>query len=136
MRTLMLITFLVLVLATLPALAHGPVMEADIPFSFQAGSKTFPAGHYLLSRLTVGGSWLIRNGDSECYGAFNTFSLNSNDLTKLRLVFHRYQDQYFLREVWTPNGALAVPKSAAEADVQVRAGSPLPVIVAARLVKR
>jgi hypothetical protein len=136
MKTCVVIAVLVAMLGMPHVCAQSLVMESDIPFAFQVGSKVLPAGQYSLSKLTICGSWLIRDRDQSNYGAVNTFQLAYGDTGKHKLVFHRYGNDYFLREISTPLGTLGVPKSAQEASVQIRAGSPLPVIVAATFRRR
>jgi hypothetical protein len=136
MKTCVVLAVLVAMLGVPQIVAQEIVMESDIPFAFQMGSKVLPAGHYSLSRLTICGSWLIHDRRQSNYGAFNTFHLAYRDTGKHKLVFHRYGNDYFLREISTPLGTLGVPKSTQEAGVQVRAGSPLPVVVAATFRRR
>ena len=75
-----------------------------IPFNFSVGEKMFSAGKYVIERNkresdTV---WVIRHKD----GSGSTFLLTRpvysvDTQEKTKLVFRRYEDLYFLSEVWT-----------------------------------
>ena len=81
--------------------------RAHIPFDFTIGQETFQAGDYVIAlakpdsdrttlRLinrTTGKSWLVA-----------TMPKNVSDkLEAANLVFNRYGDQYFLRQILTPD---------------------------------
>ena len=76
----------------------------NIPFNFTAGEKAFPAGKYVIERNkresdTV---WVIRhkeNSDAVFLMTRPVYSLDTQEVTKL--VFSRYDDLYFLSELWT-----------------------------------
>lgn len=78
-----------------------PVQAADvrfnIPFSFTVNEATLPPGTYQLSTeraiLTIRGF---------ARGAMTlSNNLESREATTPKLVFHRYGDEYILRQVWT-----------------------------------
>jgi len=82
--------------------AQSAAVSANIPFDFIVGKQVYPAGNYLLSSWgTVQGSILIQNRN-ESRGSM----VLTQDCTKLEeaektvLIFHRYDDQYFLEQVW------------------------------------
>ncbi|MBZ5611100.1 MAG: hypothetical protein LAP38_22790 [Acidobacteriia bacterium] len=77
-------------------------LQADVPFDFVLGSKTMPAGRYLLDRGVSTGVLIIRSANKEESAVVSTTTVNSADYQTGKLVFHRYGDQYFLAEVWTP----------------------------------
>ena len=75
-----------------------------IPFNFTVGEKVFSAGEYVIApnRRDSTTVWVIRHKD----GSGATFVLTQpvysvNPQEKTKLVFHRYEDLYFLSEVWT-----------------------------------
>ena len=77
-------------------------VSAKVPFEFSVGDKTLPAGDYHVRSVTQGADVLqIQNDDTlQSIGRF-TMRIRPNDKdTRVRLVFHRYGDQYFLSEVW------------------------------------
>jgi hypothetical protein len=74
-------------------------LQPLVPFAFTAGNQTLPAGEYTVTRSSVfPGVLSIRSRQ----GA--TFVLSpaqeSGQVDTPRLVFIRYRDRYFLREVW------------------------------------
>jgi hypothetical protein len=79
-------------------------LVANIPFEFQVGDTSLAAGEYDVRAMTPMGETLrIRNTENQ--GSAMRLSnavtqLNINE--KGKLVFHRYGNQYFLAEVWTP----------------------------------
>jgi hypothetical protein len=80
----------------------SPKLTATIPFAFQAGSRNMPAGLYsiyLLSQHVV--LFRTANGHGSAYFMV-TPSYEGKFQEKGRLVFHRYGNRYFLREVWEP----------------------------------
>jgi hypothetical protein len=79
---------------------NSPQARATIPFAFQVGSRNMPAGLYsiyLLSEHSV--LFRAANGHGAGYFLVNPFYAGKVQ-TKGRVVFHRYGDRYFLREVW------------------------------------
>ncbi len=118
---------LMVMLAVVPALGAGtgPLdhkIQADIPFDFMVGDKTFSAGTYTFTEPTITlGTLLIRSLDSHESVLVITQSVQENltpsDETKL--VFTRYGDQYFLAQVWTVGevSGLKLRKSSTESEV-------------------
>jgi hypothetical protein len=88
------------------------VITADVPFSFIIGDKNLSAGKYYLTRGSAGNEVLmIRNRNGQ--GAFRLTSHTSETSGKksVKLVFHRYADQYFLSEVWSGSVGRILQKS-------------------------
>ena len=98
---------LVAVLAFSTAVASGQSnnankLSANIPFEFNVGYKTMPAGEYTVQTVvSAGDALLIKSTDA------NTSALRLSEATSrtkdkrhARLVFNRYGDRYFLAEVW------------------------------------
>ena len=77
----------------------------NIPFRFIVGQKTLPAGEYTVepNRRDSDRYWLVQNRDSRTSCLFTTMSVRANQTQEeTKLVFHRYGDQYFLSQIWTP----------------------------------
>ena len=84
--------------------SHG--VTAMIPFDFIIGEKTLPAGRYLVSSATSDSAGLkIQNqeGKSVAFRLSNPLTETSQK-RKVRMVFHRYGQQYFLTQVWSGDG--------------------------------
>jgi len=97
---------LALVLGVLALSAPAPVAAADIranvPFSFTVNKKVLPPGKYDVSN-SAAHALLIRGfGAGAIVMGQRTESATS---TSPKLVFHRYGDEYILREVWMGSGS-------------------------------
>jgi hypothetical protein len=97
---------LALVLGMLALSAPAPVAAADIranvPFSFTVNKKVLPPGTYTVSN-SAAHALLIRG-----FGAgavVMSQKTESATATSPKLVFHRYGDEYILREVWMGSGS-------------------------------
>jgi hypothetical protein len=78
-------------------------ITAHVPFAFQIGDKTLPAGDYSVKRLSQN-ALLVESADGEQSAvAQSPRSVESNVNAKPgteKLVFRQYGDQYFLAQVW------------------------------------
>jgi hypothetical protein len=75
-----------------------------IPFNFTVGEKTFTAGQYVIAsnRKDTSTVWVIRRKDGSDATFVLTRPVYSVDAQeKTKLVFHRYEDIYFLSEFWS-----------------------------------
>ena len=93
---------LVAVLAVLSVPAHAAEIRAKIPFSFTVNGKTLPAGTYTVSTEAVRGGLLVRGFRDGAVVLTN--AIESGQDTTAKLVFHRYGDQYILRQAWMGAG--------------------------------
>jgi hypothetical protein len=76
-----------------------------IPFNFSVGEKAFPAGKYVIERNRKDSDtvWIIRHKDNVGKALLLTRPVRANDeVEETRLVFSRYDDLYFLQQIWTP----------------------------------
>ena len=92
---------LVAVFAALSVPVEAAEVSCKIPFSFTVNGKTLPEGSYRVS--TGAGTLLIRGFSNGAFALTNP--VESNKPGAARLVFHKYGDQYFLRQVWTGAGS-------------------------------
>jgi hypothetical protein len=106
---------LVAVLAVVSVPAEAADLKCRVPFSFTVNQKTLPPGVYNLS--TERSALLVRG--SAGGGAITlTNNLEEVDKSGPRLVFHKYGDQYFLRQAWTGDGSgRALPEPRMERDM-------------------
>jgi|SRR5438067_11417751 len=75
-------------------------MKANIPFDFEAGNKSYPAGAYRVSSISQMGDLSIA-GYGLTSGLASSHSIQSNSPSgSTKLVFHRYGDRYFLYQIW------------------------------------
>ncbi len=78
-------------------------MVADIPFAFTAGNATLPAGEYRVQKLDGNSAvLLIRCSDASAAAMVITNAAQAKELqSQSKLVFKRYDNRYFLSQVWT-----------------------------------
>jgi hypothetical protein len=80
-------------------------ITVNIPFTFVAGAKAYPAGVYNVQAGPVEGVVSISGADSEANQFMLAKPLVSTQTTDLMaLQFNRYGDRYFLSQVWTGGG--------------------------------
>lgn len=98
----MLMLLAVVALATTSVSAQSSRrIVATVPFNFIVGDKELPAGTYWVQPTTLG-SGILRiagTGNSKSTVRLSTL-LHRSNAGKGKFVFHRYQDQYFLSEIW------------------------------------
>jgi hypothetical protein len=100
------------------AQAQSPTIKVNIPFSFENGTEHLPAGVYTLQMSESGRILLIR-GNSASGMTLILPDENSQPAKVGKVVFHRYGDRYFLREVWTAGSTSHVHTSTSKAEKNV-----------------
>jgi hypothetical protein len=93
----------------------------NVPFAFTAGKTALPSDHYRISRIPgQNGAFLIRGERHGVVILSQPDAVTGRDAVP-GLVFYRYGDQYFLREVRLESGiAFSLPKTRAEEDAAER----------------
>jgi hypothetical protein len=103
------------------ALARAQTIEAKIPFAFVVGNHVLPAGTYRISSL---GTNLLQIGtmDKRVIETSITYRDNNGPASDGRLVFSKYGDQYFLREVQSESANInsGLPASKLEKQARIR----------------
>jgi hypothetical protein len=98
----------VLLLTTFAPLSHAaPTTQAKIPFAFQVNNKTMPAGEYRISGVYASSdaAQQIRRNDTGAGAFLPTMVLyHTGGNSKPKLVFHCYDKECFLSEVWSGDG--------------------------------
>jgi hypothetical protein len=111
--------------AVAPAQARQEThLVVHVPFAFTVGATTLPSDTYFLSRVNDHRDVLMLRGDRT--GAIvytNEQKLPRTD-REPSLLFHRYGDHYFLREIqWEDTARLNLPETKAERKAaETRAG--------------
>jgi hypothetical protein len=98
--------------------AQDPQLTAYIPFAFNVGTSTLPAGDYALEPQGDGQYyWLIRNdqGKPAVFGLVTTEGTNEDWSAKL--LFNRYGNTYFLSQIGYPGETYELPASPAEREL-------------------
>lgn len=123
------------ILAAVPTARAQSAHEqtASVPFSFNVGDKSFPAGDYHVRQLNPAADRValeIKSADGRGSGkvTLTSFVRNGKAVAGARLVFTRYGEQYFLTEVWTPalDAGLRLPTSRSERTLARKAGERAP----------
>ena len=98
-------------------------IKAQVPFDFVLRNKTVPAGEWTVQSVTKSGVLLIQNADAKV----SVLSAPQMDETKkpagsCTLVFHRYNNRYFLSEIKIEGSKTAyrLPESKAEAELRAQ----------------
>jgi|SRR5277367_5257382 len=105
--------------STQPASAQNgtAIAEVNIPFAFQTGAQTLPAGMYRIDRES--NHLILLRGPGKAEGFVEMYStVKTHPDDHGSIVFNRYGDKYFLRQLWTAGekNGLECPKSRAEKE--------------------
>jgi len=93
----------------------------NVPFAFTVGQATLPRGTYRLSRLSGHLDVFEITGDRHSAIVISQPESPVGKDDNPRLVFHRYGDSYFLREICLPgNVAMSLPPTRLEHDAAER----------------
>lgn len=74
-------------------------LTAKVPFDFTVGEVSLPAGDYTLYESTSGSITVQSTHRNECMYLTNP-GTSAKDHGRVRFIFHRYGEQYFLSEVF------------------------------------
>jgi hypothetical protein len=90
-----------IVVAAQVAKADEPML-VNIPFAFVAGNTTLPAGEYRVQKLDGNSAvLLIRCSDASTAAMVLSNTTQAKKIqTQSKLVFKRYDNRYFLSQVW------------------------------------
>jgi hypothetical protein len=83
--------------------AQRPALGANIPFAFQVGDKTLPAGEYRVQSMSTGSGevQLIRQKDGDALMVVSTMAVDPKDgKSEPQLIFNHYGNSYFLSQIW------------------------------------
>jgi hypothetical protein len=95
---------LLLVLTAASVQAQSQRSSINIPFSFNVGQKTLPAGEYTVepNRKDSQNVWLVENKNGQANVLFTTIAVwSSKTQEETKLIFNKYDDQYFLSQICT-----------------------------------
>src|SRR2546421_915330 len=100
-------------------------LKANIPFDFQIGRQTLPAGDYTISLVFPDSNLrtiMLKSNDGHTTKIVQMLAVEAPQVPETgRLVFNRYGADHFLAQVWTPadSTGLAVRRSHAEREMQI-----------------
>jgi hypothetical protein len=78
------------------AMAQDHAVQATIPFEFRAGNKVLPAGTYTIATGTDNLIVITKHNQP---AVVTVASRDGRESRKQELVFDKYGDRYFLREI-------------------------------------
>ncbi len=84
--------------------AQSRTLEAKVPFAFEVGDKTMPAGNYRIESMPTGAGSLqvIRSASGDVRVTLSTIAIPArNGSSEPELIFHRYGNRYFLAQIQT-----------------------------------
>ena len=92
-------------------------MKATVPFDFAVGNSHLPAGTYTISSADLRGSTgLVIRSDSGKISVLTTAYADGKDSKNSKLVFDKYGDQYFMREILCSNSDMNVELPVSKAE--------------------
>jgi len=91
----------VFALATSMAMSQAQTVYANVPFDFNVGALSMPAGNYLVRLNDIPGAIVIRNTDSSKGSFVLVTPTDPRDLRKStpKMIFNQYGTHYFLSKV-------------------------------------
>ena len=94
---------LLIVLTAVSINAQSKRMTINIPFAFNVADKTLSAGTYTVAptRQDSQTVWVLENTTDRESVYFTTQSAMRVKSQAAGLVFNRYEDQYFLSQIWS-----------------------------------
>jgi len=90
------------------------ILKGNVPFSFNAGNFTHPAGTYTVKDISQDSAEGVEGWSGPDGHAFIVRALplnNAGSPGETMLVFHRYGDEYYLAEVWSDGNSYEVKAS-------------------------
>jgi hypothetical protein len=119
-----------------PAIHAQARARANVSFDFIMGQASMPAGNYEISSLNekVLAVRNLKNGETRLVISSVFVYANANaGIPKGRLVFHKYDDQYFLAQIWDGQNdrGIALAESKREHEMKLASASqPETVVIA------
>ena len=98
--------------------AQSTILTANVPFAFNVGQQSLPAGAYAVRETDRATLIESKDGHDKVLGLYPYAEPSKADETKL--VFDKIGNSYFLREIWTSarGQGLEIPESNLEKELQ------------------
>ena len=134
--TMLAVSGLVLLMAA-PLPAQTIRLAANIPFEFVTGTRTLPAGHYVIDTAAAYSVVLVWNESTREASTALTSSVSEPFVLttpEAKLIFRRYGNQYFLARIWNGTSANGreIPMSRAERALSAMWRAPETLVILAR----
>ena len=121
-RTITTIVGFVLLASVSPALAQYNMLMANVPFEFRLGETSLPPDLYRVSPVDGHTNVLLVRSFRRGIFVFGDRAESQDGNETPRLVFHRYGDEYFLREIrFFGRLGMNLPETVEEREAQRRA---------------
>ena len=105
------------------AFAQRANLMVNVPFPFQEGSHSFPAGVYHIQE-TSANMLLVRSKTGDQIKIVMALEeICPKAPSSGRLVFHKYGDRYFLSDIWQANSTVGRQMIVSRAEKELR-GTP------------
>ena len=101
------------------ALAQGDAVRVKVPFAFTAGDKLLPAGTYVITPLSADVIH-IQARDQSISVVTTEMQDDRQSENGDELIFSRYGDRYFLREILCNSAAMNVSLPATKSEKRAR----------------
>jgi hypothetical protein len=115
------IATLVIGIATVSSAFAGPTLNVTIPFDFQIGNKTLKAGDYQIRKVDNNKLVLQHIASNKTRFVYTDVSVGVGRLVNVeKIVFNRYGDTYFLKEIYTHRGTAGRRLLESKAERKIR----------------
>jgi hypothetical protein len=108
------------------AAADSELLKVNVPFTFQVGKATLPAGEYIVeiqrasNASALGSALVVRTSDGKTYQMVSSRAARGvND--RAMLTFNKYSNTYFLAHVDSYGIGCELSKSKAEKEIAAKA---------------
>ena len=100
-------------------MTQAQATRANVPFEFSLGHQLMPAGNYEISAVNEK-VLAMRNLDTmEARLLIASIHVQASQAPHAKLVFHKYDDQYFLAEIWDGSElGIQIPESKREKEMR------------------
>ena len=130
-KRMMAVIGLMILVSAASAFAQTAPLRANIPFAFTAGEQVLPAGVY---RVVIDSQF--RRLDVRSINAISGVVLSANKQFRghspdtATLIFHKYGNTYFLKQVWPAgrNDGYGLPATSAEREMARNAPTEIAVV--------
>jgi len=100
-RTLITSVLLLAAVSVAMQAQERPLLTATVPFAFTVENSDLPAGTYTVSILPPYNMIKVQSADGRKVAWIAAIpSLKSEESMQMKLVFHRFGNEYFLAQVW------------------------------------
>jgi hypothetical protein len=109
-------------------------LHANIPFDFVFNGKSMPKGMYLVEENpTIEGAVQISDSQGRVLAIALSQTISNGSVARGdRLVFHQYENLYFLSQVWSTQDGHQLSSSRMERKLLAETSNPITVVIAAQ----